>query len=97
VWLATPGSTVQERAVAETMGAARSAEYEAVIAQARAASVASPGERMRAVRRLREELRRIGRRDFFPPAERDLAHAAVDALAERTTRPVDGAGSGVAR
>ncbi len=27
------------------------------------------------------ELRRIARRDFFPPAEREVARAAVDALA----------------
>jgi hypothetical protein len=95
-WLATPGSTAQERAVAETMRAARAAEYDAVIAQADAASAAGPGERMRAVRRLRAALRRIGRRDFFPPAERDLAHAAVEALAEQTAG-AHGAETGVAR
>jgi hypothetical protein len=33
------------------------------------------------VRRLRDELRRIGRRDYFPPAERDTAHTAVATLA----------------
>lgn len=33
------------------------------------------------MRRLRAELRRIGRRDFFPPPERDRAHAAVRTLA----------------
>ncbi|WP_218107729.1 hypothetical protein [Streptomyces sp. MnatMP-M27] len=32
------------------------------------------------VRRLRAELRRIGRRDFFPSLERDRAHAAVRAV-----------------
>jgi hypothetical protein len=97
VWLAASGSAGQERAVAETLRAARAAEYEAVTAQAHAASTASPGERMRTMRRLRAELRRIGRRDFFPPGERDLAHAAVEALAEQTTGSVDGAGSGVVR
>ncbi|MGW0205278.1 hypothetical protein ACWDZ8_05435, partial [Streptomyces sp. NPDC003233] len=35
-----------------------------------------------AVRRLRAELRRIDRRDFFPPLERDRVHAAVRALAD---------------
>src|SRR6266498_1547486 len=34
VWLATPGSLAQERAVAETMRAARAAEYRAVAEQA---------------------------------------------------------------
>ena len=33
-----------------------------------------------ALRRLREELRRISRRDFFPPPEREQARAAVEAL-----------------
>jgi hypothetical protein len=33
------------------------------------------------VRRLRDELRRIHRRDYFPPIERDHADAAVEALA----------------
>jgi len=35
---------------------------------------------MRVLRRLRGELRRIARRDFFPPAEREAARAAVGAL-----------------
>ena len=82
VWLATPGSLGQERAVAEAMRSARAAEYETVAAQALAASGLAAGERARVVRRLRAELHRIGRRDFFPPAKRDLARAAVGALAE---------------
>jgi hypothetical protein len=81
VWLATPGSAAQERAIAETMRAARAAEYQAVTDQARAAANGTAAERMRAARRLRGELRRIVRRDFFPPAEREAARAAVDALA----------------
>jgi uncharacterized protein YdbL (DUF1318 family) len=80
VWLASPRSAAQERATAETMRAARAAEYQAITEQARDAA-ASAVERMRALRRLRGELRRIARRDFFPPAEREAARAAVDALA----------------
>jgi hypothetical protein len=34
-----------------------------------------------ALRRLRDELHRIGRRDYFPPPEREAARAAVAALA----------------
>jgi len=79
VWLAIPGSAAQERAIAEAMRAARAAEYRAVTEQARDAAGAA--ERTRAARRLRGELRRIARRDFFPPAEREGARAAVDALA----------------
>ena len=81
VWLATPASAAQERAIAETMRAARAAEYRAVTDQARAAANGAAMERTRAARRLRGELRRIARRDFFPPAEREAARAAVDALA----------------
>jgi hypothetical protein len=81
VWLAAPGSAAQERAIAETMRAARAAEYRAVTDQARAAANGTAMERTRAARRLRGELRRIARRDFFPPAEREAARAAVGALA----------------
>lgn len=89
VWLATPASVTQERAVAETMRAARAAEYDAVLMQARAAAAASPGERLRAARNLRGELRRIGRREFYPPRQRDEAQAAVAALAgDNTADPV---------
>ncbi|HEY0636339.1 MAG TPA: hypothetical protein VGD67_01715, partial [Pseudonocardiaceae bacterium] len=38
------------------------------------------GEGPAAARRLRAELRRIERRDFFPPPERATARAAVGAL-----------------
>jgi hypothetical protein len=84
VWHAVPGSAAQEKAVAETMRAARAAEYERVLAHAREAAGLDDRERARLVRRLREELRRIGRRDFFAGAERDQARAAVEALAGRT-------------
>ncbi|MEU4411028.1 Chromate resistance protein ChrB [Streptosporangium sp. NPDC023963] len=77
VWLATPAGTAQERAIAEQMQAARRAEYLAVVAAARAAENAGAGERSRVAGRLRAELRRIGRRDFFAPAERDVAHQAI--------------------
>jgi hypothetical protein len=86
VWLAAPGSAAQERAIAQAMQAARAGEYQRVLDLAQAvaaASRASSGEVARALRRLRGELRRIGRRDFFPPPQRDQAHAAVEALAAR--------------
>jgi hypothetical protein len=81
VWLASPDSAAQERAIAAAMRAARAAEYQAVTEQAWAAAGAGAAERARAARRLRGRLRRIARRDFFPPAERDAALAAVAALA----------------
>jgi hypothetical protein len=88
VWLATPGSVRQERTVAQAMRAARAAEYEAVAEQARTAAELGPGERSRAARRLRAELRRIGRRDFFPPPQRKVARAVVEALAVRVEAEV---------
>jgi hypothetical protein len=82
LWLAAPGSAAQERTVAHEMRAARAAEYEAVAAEAAAATRAGEVERARAVRRLRAELHRIGRRDYFAPPERDTARAAVQSLAD---------------
>jgi hypothetical protein len=86
VWLATPASAAQERAITDSMRDARAAEYAEVIEQARAAAAAGEDEAARALRRLREELRRIGRRDFFPPPQRDRAVSAVDRLAGRPAR-----------
>src|SRR5262245_56006496 len=80
VWLATPGGVTQERAVAHAMQDARAAEYQAVITQAQAVADATLAVQARAARRLRGELRRIARRDFFPPPERQTAQAAVKAL-----------------
>jgi hypothetical protein len=81
VWLARPASLTEERALATAMAAARAAEYVALHADAEASLTLAAADRARALRRLRAELRRIRRRDFFPPAERDAAVAAVDRLA----------------
>jgi hypothetical protein len=81
IWLAHPASTSQERQLATRMAAARAEEYAAVLAEAEAALSGEPAARTATVRRLRGELRRIGRRDYFPPVEHDQAHAAVTALA----------------
>jgi hypothetical protein len=78
VWLARPATLAQEREIAEGMRAARVSEYQAVIDEAEN----SPAEDgLRVARRLREQLRRIGRRDYFPPLERDAARTTVEALA----------------
>ncbi|WP_433375818.1 Chromate resistance protein ChrB [Actinoplanes sp. CA-142083] len=81
VWLSVPSTLAQERDIASGMRAARAAEYRQVITEA-AATATGEAERARAVRRLRGELRRISRRDYFPPLERDTARAAVQALAD---------------
>jgi hypothetical protein len=81
VWLGRPGSAVQEQAIATRMHAAIGAEYIQVIEQARAARATPAGQRKRTLGRLRRELRRIRRRDYFPAAEREHAVSAVEALA----------------
>jgi hypothetical protein len=81
VWLARPGSAAQERALARRMQEAISAEHQSVCEEAQAALAAPAGERKRTLARLRRELRRIARRDYFPSGEREPALAAVDALA----------------
>jgi hypothetical protein len=81
LWLSQPASLGQERDIAAAMAADRAREYEEVMAAAHAAAALDTPGRARAVKRLRAELRRIGRRDYFPPRERDAAHAAVTGLA----------------
>lgn len=83
IWLARPATQGQEDQLAQTMAAARAAEYQALITAAVAAAsrATDPSGRAAAVRRLRNDLRAIQRRDYFPPAERDRAQAAVQALA----------------
>ena len=95
LWLATPGSAAQERGIAQDMRAARAAEYDAVTAEAVAVSGGAEIERTRAVRRLRAELHRIGRRDFFPPPQRDVARASVRSLGASLDGAADGDGGDV--
>jgi len=86
IWVARPGSAGQERALASRMQAAVAADYREVVEQAGAARSGPTGQRKRALGRLRRELRRIRRRDYFPPPELERAVAAVEALAESVGR-----------
>jgi len=81
VWDASPGSLAQERALAARMRASVAAEYRALTQDAEAAQDAPATARRRTLGRLRRELRRVRRRDFFPPPERELAARALEALA----------------
>lgn len=81
LWLSQPASQRQEHELASLMTADRAAEYEDVLTAARTAAALDEPERARALKRLRADLRRIGRRDYFPPRQRDAAHAAVTDLA----------------
>jgi hypothetical protein len=92
IWLAQPASAAQERDLAARMAAARASEYAAVTAEATTiAGTAGVREARRTGERLRADLRRIGRRDYFPPSERDVAHAAVRGLLDRAGLAEDGA------
>jgi hypothetical protein len=79
VWIGRPGSSADERRLAARMAADIAGEYRRVAAEASALATDGVVDR-RSLGRLRRELQRIGRRDFFPPAERDAAHRAVHQL-----------------
>ena len=82
VWLGRPGSAADERRLAARMSAAIAEEYRAVLAAVdEAGREDSLSARRRVLARLGRELQRIGRRDFFPPPERDEAYAALRRLA----------------
>jgi hypothetical protein len=82
VWLAEPTDQAQVRALIDGMADARAAEYDKIRTEAHSGLDVDGTTRAGLLRRLRDELRRVERRDFFPPAERDAAHRAVEALAE---------------
>jgi hypothetical protein len=81
IWTARLGSVRRERELAGRMAEAVASEYRAVAEAAVKVGRAEPTVRRRTLARLRRELRRIAQRDYFPPAERESARAAVDALA----------------
>ena len=91
IWLARPAALAQERDLAMGMAAARTAEYLAVIAQATEALGTDETTRAATAGRLRAELRRIARRDYFPPSGRDQARAAVQDLLVRAAQEQDSA------
>ncbi|WP_369137476.1 Chromate resistance protein ChrB [Modestobacter versicolor] len=82
IWVARPTTPAQERDLAAGMAAFRAQEYRELTAACREATSASRPDQARALRRLRAEWRAIDRRDFFPPAERELAAAALRELAD---------------
>ena len=88
IWVATPGSAAQERALAERMATAVAAEYQAVIDAAEAARQSDARARRRTLARLRRTLQVIRARDYFPPPERELAQQSVGELAALVDEPV---------
>jgi len=62
------------------LGLAATWDEDLVCRTARLAAAEGVTTRRRTLGRLRRELRRVGERDYFPPPEREEAHAAVDEL-----------------
>ena len=87
VWLGAPGSSGEERRLIEGLAAAVAEEYRAVAHEAVDVESLTPVARRRTLARLRRELHRIGRRDYFPPPERDEAVRAVEALTTLVEQP----------
>jgi len=81
LWIAEAASARGERELAAQLAAAVAAEYVAVIEAAKAAAGESEVHRRRTLAKLRREMHRIRARDFFPPAEAELAVTAVEGLA----------------
>lgn len=81
IWVGSPASSADERAIAAGMSADVATHYAAVAREAKAAEGLDDPWRDRRLARLRRELRRIHRRDYFPPAERQTALEAVQRLA----------------
>jgi Protein ChrB, N-terminal len=83
IWIAEPATAAQERELAGHLQATITEHYRAIAAEARQASAEPAGRHRRTLSRLRRELGRVRRRDYFPPTERDDAERAVEALATR--------------
>jgi len=83
IWIARPGDARQERAVIERMRETVRGEYRELIESAAAAAAAPSG---RELEKLRRRLRKVKRRDYFPPAERERAEVAVADVAEALRR-----------
>jgi hypothetical protein len=80
LWLAEPTSAAQGRELEARLSGAVADEYRAITEAALLAAAEGVTTRRRSLGRLRRELRRVGERDYFPPPEREEAHAAVDEL-----------------
>jgi hypothetical protein len=86
VWTARPARAAYERELAGQMQQRIAEEYRSVVTAAERAFAEDAGRRKRTLGRLRRELRRIRRRDYFPPPAADEARAAVKRLADSLDR-----------
>jgi hypothetical protein len=88
LWRAEMLSARDEQQLIDQLQQARAEEYRALIVQAEQQTrTETEADRARTVARLRRELRRIRRRDYFPPPEQETARQAVEVLAGRSAQP----------
>ena len=88
LWRAEMLSRRDEQHLIAQLQQARAEEYRALIAEVQKQTRTGPdAEQARALARLRRELRRIRRRDYFPSPEQETARHAVEALARRSGQP----------
>jgi hypothetical protein len=81
LWIAEASSARQERELIASFKSRAAEDYAAVLEEVRALGGVAPA---RTIARLRRELHRIGRRDFFPPPEREHAQREVEELAAQS-------------
>lgn len=87
IWIGALASASDERRVVEGLATTIADEYRAVAAEADEARSLGSGGRRRTLARLRRELRRIGRRDYFPPPDEEIAVRAVEELGALVEEP----------
>ena len=80
IWIGQPTNRSQEREIVAAMQDERRKEYLTLAADAANVATLGGAARARAAKRLQQQLRKISRRDYFPPAERDSARVAIKAL-----------------
>ena len=86
LWRGELLSARDEQRLVVQLQQARADEYQVVQRQAEQATTEATRDPRRTAERLRRDLRRIRRRDYFPPPEQEMARAAVENLAA-TDRP----------
>jgi ChrB-like protein len=98
LWRAEALSGRDEQRLVAQLAAARAQEYQAILDRAtqHGEHAVEPGERARLLVLLRRELRRVRRRDYFPPVEAELARRAVENLAQPGPRSTSAAATGKA-
>ncbi|HEU5485528.1 MAG TPA: Chromate resistance protein ChrB [Microlunatus sp.] len=87
LWRAEMLSALDEQHVVAQLQQARAEEYRALIAEAGQVADDPTADLSRTLNRLRRELRRIRRRDYFPPPEQELARQATEDITALAGQP----------